>query len=61
MESNHKNPVTEIYKGRKIRKYNIIELRVSIEEFKLIIDSSIDNRKSKTEVIKTTAILCKRP
>ena len=59
MESSHKNPIIEIYKGRKIRRYNMIELKVSIEEFKQIIDLSLDHNKTKTEIIKTTPILCK--
>jgi hypothetical protein len=36
------NPVVEIYRGRKIRKYNTIIFRVSQFEFKRFIDAKQD-------------------
>lgn len=36
------NPVVEIYKGVKVRKYNKLQIRVNQFEYKRIIDARID-------------------
>lgn len=53
------NPVISIYKGRNIRKYNTIKIPISFEEFKQIVDASESLNISRTDVVKTTSILCK--
>lgn len=52
------NPIVEYYRGRPIRKYPFLVLRVSVPEYKRFIDMSADKRISASEAIRNGEILC---
>ena len=52
------NPVMEVYRGKKIRKYNTINIRVSYNEMIRFIDAKIDSGMSEREAIVKLGILC---
>lgn len=52
------NPVVEVYRGVKIRKYPIVKLRTSQKEMKRIIDAIIDYDLSIREVFAIQCMPC---
>lgn len=52
------NPIVEYYRGKTIRKYNVITIRVSIPEFKRFIDYKDDFGLSCRDSILQKGILC---
>lgn len=54
------NPVLETYRGRPVRKYNTLRIRVSQEEFKKFIDAKELLGYSEREAIQRTRLLCEK-
>lgn len=52
------NPVVEVYRGKEIRRYPMVRIRVSIPQMKLIIDSKIDDGLTERRALKKHNILC---
>ena len=52
------NPVLETYKGKQIRKYNVIHLRVGIDEYKKIIDAKENLGLSEKAAIQRGIAIC---
>lgn len=46
------------YRGRKLKKYNRIKMRVSIPEYKAFIDAKIDDMLSARQAILRKKLLC---
>jgi hypothetical protein len=59
LQSEETNPIIEIYKGRSVRKYNTIRIRVSVYEFKKFIDYKDNFDLSCRDAIEQKNILCK--
>ncbi len=53
-----KNPVIETYRGFPIRKYPKVQLRISVQQMKAIIDVRLDTGVSERRAIKKLNILC---
>lgn len=58
MAKKFENPIVEYYKGRPVRKYNLIQIRVSAQEFKRFVDAKIDYGKSTRELLEEGNIPC---
>lgn len=58
--SNHKffNPVTGHYRGYPIRKYNVIQVRVTEKEYRQFIDARKDQDLSARDFIERGGALC---
>lgn len=52
------NPIIGYYKGRTLRQYNTINIRVSVHEFKKFIDYKDEFGLSSREAISQKNILC---
>lgn len=53
------NPVViKDYRGHTIRKYTKIQIRITVEEAKTVIDAKLDQDLSAKEVIARRMILC---
>lgn len=52
------NPVLEVYRGKPIRKYNLVLLRVSMDEMKMFIDAKLDEDLSARKAIQRKKLLC---
>lgn len=52
------NPIVEIYRGRTIRKYPTLRIRVSVPQMKKIIDANIDMGLSEKEAISRLNLFC---
>lgn len=50
-EKENKNPIVETYKGVQIRRYPLLQLRISVTEMKNIIDAQITTGCSPTSII----------
>lgn len=55
---NMQNPVIEVYKGREVRKYNTLRIRVSQWEFKQFIDAKEELGLSERQVIENSNRPC---
>lgn len=47
-----------VYKGRQVRRYNLITLRLSEIEFKKIIDAEVDTGFSKKKILALSSTPC---
>ena len=52
------NPIIETYRGRPIRKYNVLFIRISHYELKKLIDLKEDHKISPRKAIQSGYILC---
>ena len=52
------NPVTGHYRGYPIKKYNVIQIRVSGNEYRHFIDAKIDHGLSARSFIERGGALC---
>ena len=52
------NPIIETYRGRIIRKYNTLRIRVNQYEMKKFIDAKVDLGLSEKKAIQQKNILC---
>lgn len=57
-DDNLKNPIVETYRGKEIRRYPVVYLRISIYEMKRFIDAQLDFGLSAKEAIKNKKLLC---
>lgn len=55
-----KNPIIEYYRGKPVRKYNMIRLRVSQFEIKKIIDANLDLELSAREFLEIAGRPCEK-
>lgn len=54
----HPNPVLYQYKGKNVRLYNVLRIKVSAIEFKKFIDLRIDEKLSARKAIQERGLLC---
>lgn len=54
----YSNPLVEIYKGREVRKYNQIGIRVNSRTFKKIIDLFSDHNLSAKTILEASGRPC---
>lgn len=52
------NPIVETYKGRNIRKYNTINIRLSPTEYKKFIDAKMDYGLSERDLLEISGRPC---
>ncbi len=52
------NPIVETYRGKEIRKYPMVQIRVSVWQMKKIIDAKIDLGLSEKEAIAKLNLFC---
>lgn len=54
----YENPIVKVYRGKNIRKYNTIFIRVSQNEMIRFIDAKLDSGYSERAAINKLGILC---